>query len=106
MMNTAAALPEIARVLRPGGMLWMTLHPFRMIWTRAGHGGWKAWVRVAYIVANSLLFWIAGRQFPFFKGRYESVQTEGGMRRVLQRAGFGQVAAERGRCFIMTAVKP
>ena len=31
-MRTTAALSEMARVLRPGGDLWIVLHPFSLVW--------------------------------------------------------------------------
>lgn len=104
------ALAEIARVLRPGGTIWLSLHPpvfaLRAI-ARALRGRHlKGALFAVYVLANGLLLHLLGQQmrWPFGrKRRYESVQTASGMRRALQRAGFDHVRVERGRFFVVTA---
>ncbi len=96
------SLREIHRVLKPGGTLWMTLHPLSVPWAVAKHAHWKGKIYFAYIVANSMFFHFFHRQFSFF-GRYESFQTELGMRRLLTRCGFRGVTVVRGHHFVMTA---
>lgn len=96
------SLREIRRVLKPGGLLWITLHPFAIPWAQAKTSSWKGKLFFAYIVLNSLLFHLTQRQFPFL-GKYESFQTEGGMRRVLGHCGFSDVVVEQGRHFLVTA---
>lgn len=100
--NLTVSLKEIRRVLKPDGSLWMTLHPISVPWGVARIVGWKGKVFFGYVALNSLLFHFFGRQFPFF-GRYESFQTERGMRRALSQCGFRDVTLQRGNHFIMTA---
>jgi ubiquinone/menaquinone biosynthesis C-methylase UbiE len=96
------SLREIRRVLKPSGSLWMTLHPFAISWQQMITSGWKGKLFFAYILLNSALFHVTQRQFPFF-GRYESFQTEGGIRRALQSCGFTDIAIEQGKHFLVTA---
>ena len=96
------SLREIRRVLKPGGSLWMTLHPFSIPWEQMKGSGWKGKLFFAYILLNSGLFHLTQRQLQWF-GKYESFQTESGIRRALQRCGFRQIAVERGTHFLVTA---
>jgi ubiquinone/menaquinone biosynthesis C-methylase UbiE len=96
------SLREIRRVLKPGGLLWMTLHPFAIPWAQAKTSNWKGKLFFAYILLNSALFHLTQWQFPFL-GKYESFQTEGGIRRALQRCGFSDVAIKQDRHFLVTA---
>jgi len=100
--NIEAALKEIRRVLKPRGMLWATLHPFSIPWEQARKANYKGRIFFCYIVLNSALFHLTQRQFPF-RGRYESFQTDFGMRRALARAGFGDVQISRGAAYAITA---
>ena len=101
--DLSRSLPEIRRVLKEGGLLWIVLHPPAIPWQTARDGGWKAWLFFVYISANSLLFHAFGRMFPFFGRRYESFQTSGGVERALCKSGFVNVQIERGRHFVVTA---
>jgi ubiquinone/menaquinone biosynthesis C-methylase UbiE len=96
------SLGEIHRVLKPGGNLWITLHSFAVPWASAKTSNWKGKVFFAYIVLNSLSLHFSGRVTSLF-GRYESFQTERGMTRLLGRAGFEDIAIDRGRHFVVTA---
>jgi ubiquinone/menaquinone biosynthesis C-methylase UbiE len=106
-----ATLQEIARVLKPGGHVWLTLHPFSMLsaqmLTSVKAGNLKSIIYQLYVLANSLLFHLAGRQisFPFNRERCESVQTVGAITRAMERVGFEGVRADRGHFFIVTANK-
>ena len=109
-MRIPAALAEFARVLRPGGDLWLTLHDWRM--TRGElrdalrRRAWKALAYRGYVAANGLAFQLAGRVFAFpdGRGRVESWQGARGMRRALARAGFVDVALDGGhRAMVATA---
>ena len=96
------SLKEIRRVLKPRGLLWMTLHPFAIPWEQVKTSGWKGKPFFVYVVLNSALFHLTQRQFPFL-GKYESFQTEGGIRRALQRCGFNDVTTRKDRHFLVTA---
>jgi ubiquinone/menaquinone biosynthesis C-methylase UbiE len=107
-MHIGRAIGEMARVLAPGGDVWLVLHPWQMTAgelagaVRRGHV--RAALHRAYVTANSILFHLAGAQLPWPPtGRYESFQTEHGVRRALGAAGFRHIAFERRRGFIATA---
>jgi len=110
-MHVPTALAEMARVLRPGGELWLTLHPasmtLRELAERVRARDARAALYRAYVLANGVALHLAGRQFPFPGGhhRQESFQTEGGMTRLLRSAGFGSIERRASPFFVMTAVK-
>jgi ubiquinone/menaquinone biosynthesis C-methylase UbiE len=100
--NIPNSLGEIRRVMKPGGKLWMVLHTFSVPWASAKKSNWKGKIFFAYIVLNSLALHFLGRVASLL-GRYESFQTGRGMKRVLNRGGFTDIAIERGRHFVITA---
>ena len=100
----SASLAEVHRVLRPGGRFWTTLHPISLAFGQAREGSWKGWVHFGYVVANGLLFHATGAQFRF-RGRMESIQTTGGVKRQLSRVGFKEIHVKHGRHFLVEAVK-
>lgn len=107
--NITVALSEMHRVLKPGGRLWVSLHPWNMekeqliSAIRSMHP-----IRVLdrmYVVLNGLIFASTGRCFARpWNGRIESFQTVGGFKRALIKAGF-QVASMQliGRSFMVEA---
>ena len=97
-----ASLVEIARVLKPGGKLWMTLHGFAVPWRLAKAANLKGKLFFGYVLLNSALLHLSGRQFRFL-GRCESFQSEAGITRLLQRSGFEDVSIARGAHFLVTA---
>lgn len=105
--NLPSSLAEIRRVLRPSGELWMTLHPLWIPWRNARKSrSVRASIFFAYTVLNGVLFHFWQWQFPF-RGRFESFQTERGMRRCLERNGFevSSVSHERGLLVIARAIQ-
>ena len=100
--NISHSLKEMHRVLKKGGGLWITLHPFSAVWKQARGSNYKGWGFFAYILLNSALFHLTQWQFPFL-GRYESFQTSGGIARALTRNGFENISVSRGKHFLVTA---
>lgn len=107
--NIPEALSEAARVLRAGGDVWLCLHGPRMalrtirqaVRARSARGA----IYGAFVLMNGVLLHLSGRQFrwPVGRRRFESVQTMGGIRRALHRAGFERVSRVPGRFFVVTA---
>ena len=100
--NIPVSVREIRRVLRKGGAVWITLHPFSLCWQQAKRANLRGRLFFCYIVLNSLSLHLLQRQFRFF-GRQESFQTEKGVVRVLAAAGFREIKIERGEHFLVTA---
>ena len=105
------ALKEIGRVLKPGGTIWLTLHPFSQQFRHLGRSivrlRFKDVVLRSYVLANGLVFLCFGRVMKLpIHGSRESFQTKAAMERALRHAGFDDISARRVPQFIMTASKP
>jgi len=109
-MRVRSALAEFARVLRPGGTVWMVLHPFSMAWRDLLRHLRRLQLKGAFhrvhVLCNGLLLHAFGLQIPFGRKGYESCQTRGGMARALRRAGFQDVQFDHARAFVATARRP
>jgi SAM-dependent methyltransferase len=109
-MRVRAALAEMARVLRPGGRIWIVLHSFRMV-AREMLGQLKARrvkpvLHRLYVLCNGTLMNAFGVELRSpFNGRYESFQTVRAMRRELARLGFRDVARDARGFFALSAIK-
>jgi ubiquinone/menaquinone biosynthesis C-methylase UbiE len=99
--NLPKSVQEIGRVLKPGGKLWAVLHPFAVPLVSVRTSNWRGKIFFAYILLNSLALHVLGRAGSFF-GRYESFQTNRGIRRILESAGFRNIVIERGHHFVVT----
>ncbi|MDQ3257327.1 MAG: class I SAM-dependent methyltransferase [Acidobacteriota bacterium] len=110
-MNISRALAEMWRVLKDGGDLWVTLHPPSMaVKDLLGNLSRLELKGAAYrltVLANGMALHFSGKQFriPFSRIPYESCQTNRGVIKSLNRAGFDQVNIRRDKFFVVTAKK-
>jgi ubiquinone/menaquinone biosynthesis C-methylase UbiE len=111
-MNIPVALAEFARVSKPGGSLWVVLHPpsmaLRALLASIARIRIREALGRAYVLANTAVFHLHGEVFPSPVGHCgrESCQTTRGVRRALLRAGYRHIGFRRGRFFVATAEKP
>lgn len=96
------SLSEASRVLKPGGRLWMTLHPWHLPLRLATHGNWRGKLFFVYVIANSLSLHFLSKEFSIL-GKRESFQTRSGMTRLLKKCGFGDITIRRDRHFVVEA---
>ena len=109
-MRTGAALAEMSRVLRPGGDLWIVLHPFSLVWgefkASLKRRRWRVALQRAYALANGAAVHLTGRELPVaYRGKCHSFQTEARIVRTLESLGFEGIRVEQGRFFVVTATK-
>ena len=103
-MNIPAALSEMHRVVKPGGRLWLALHPLAIPAEQFRRGNIKGKLHALYTIVNGAWFHLTGRTFRLRPAICESIQTERGMRVALRRAGFSRVGFQRtAHHFIVTA---
>jgi len=101
-MDLAPTLREIVRVLKPGGELWVSLHPQLFVWNHLLRSirtfNWKDILYRTYVLANGFSLHCTGNlfRFPLKRKRIESGQTCRGMRLVLHSAGFADVIVRKG----------
>ena len=110
-MHIPRVLQEIVRILKPGGHVWFTLHPFPMLRDRLLESlslrKVKRFIFMMYVLMNGMCLHLTGKQFryPLDHRRCESFQTVGGMTRAMHRAGFTLVCTHLDAFFAITAVK-
>jgi ubiquinone/menaquinone biosynthesis C-methylase UbiE len=102
------ALQEAARVLVPGGRLWITLHPISMTFSQIGRavkaGRVKEFVTGTVELANGLAFHISGTGRRLM-GIRDSWQSESRMRRELDRHFKDVKVTSNERHFLVEAVR-
>jgi ubiquinone/menaquinone biosynthesis C-methylase UbiE len=108
-MNIPAAVSEIARVIRPGGAIWLKLHRARFVQREMGTSFRKLHFRDVlyrgYVLANGLCLHVAGVNVSV-GWRCESFQTERGMQQILSRCGFSKIVAQQSpTTFVVSAIK-
>ncbi|MEO8657017.1 MAG: class I SAM-dependent methyltransferase [Bryobacteraceae bacterium] len=89
------AVAEMRRVLRPGGKIWLGLHPFSMVFSQVPSRSWKGLFYLTYVAINGLFFTLTLGTFSLFHRR-EYWQTGSAMRRILSKAGFRNINVQRG----------
>ncbi len=110
-MNVRETLFEIRRVLKRGGTLWLVLHPYSIVLKELVQSISQLKIKRAavclYVFTNGAVLNLLGREFhlPFRKDYYESFQTIKGISRLLRKAGFEEIKAERNGFFVATARK-
>lgn len=110
-MHVSRAVSEVWRVLADGGDMWLVLHPFSTIGRELvgsiAHLKFKRSLDRLYVLTNGLALHVLGKQFrfPFNRDRYESFQTNHGIRRILTSAGFEQIEICRNEFYVVTAKK-
>jgi ubiquinone/menaquinone biosynthesis C-methylase UbiE len=108
--NIPRCIQEIARILKLGGRIWITLIPFSaqvkhlvrsIVSVRV-----KDIVFRLYVIINGVVLRFGGRVFSFpWKKKYESFQTKYASRRILKACGFKRVEISTRRHFLITAEK-
>jgi ubiquinone/menaquinone biosynthesis C-methylase UbiE len=91
LMNIPITLREIHRILKPGGSVTMSVHPFKFTKSELKRSFPKVIPSAyrLYVMANGLLFHLTGKLASFPTS--ESWQTEKSMRRALSKTGFNEI---------------
>jgi SAM-dependent methyltransferase len=100
-MHCDRALAELARVLRPGASLRMSMHSWEFFrhalrdWILSGNI--KGIAFAGYIAVNGIALHLGFPQFayPLKPSRFESVQTERGILRLLRKHRFTDISFSR-----------
>lgn len=100
------AVEEAARVLRPGGRVWLTLHSPQMVF------GWlkravrdrapRAAMQRTYAILNGYAFKYLGVIFPYRDGTYENWQDPRATLRLFAKHGFDAQTVEAGQHLLVT----
>ena len=108
-MHVARALSEMCRVTAAAGDLWLVLHPLSMtvqeLGANVGRLQLKASLYRAWVLLNGLALHVAGKQWRWRSGSYETWQTSSGITRALAAAGYAEIKITRDNHFVVTATK-
>lgn len=102
-MHIPTAFAEFARLLKPGGILWMTLHTIALPWGMIPQANLVGKTYFTYAILNGLLFHVTQRMVRFPNGLCESFQTERGIAKTLGRLGFTDIEFRRYKEFLVVA---
>jgi ubiquinone/menaquinone biosynthesis C-methylase UbiE len=108
--NIPAALREMRRVTKPGGAVWLALNGWpkerERLTSAFRNRSPRQLIDRGYVIMNSLTLQAIGLSFARpWSGKHESFQTERGMRALLQRMDFRDVAISNQGQFVATARK-
>ena len=102
-----AAVDEAARVLVPGGRLWITLHPVSMTFAEMGsaarQGSIRGVIRRMFVLLNGLAFHLFGTSKRLL-GIRDSWQSVSRMKHELARH-FTDIRVSHGRHFLIEATR-
>ncbi|MBX2839753.1 MAG: class I SAM-dependent methyltransferase [Gammaproteobacteria bacterium] len=109
--NIPKAIHECSRVLKPGGRLWLTLHPAQKTIDQLKEaiktGNVKNTVCRCYILLNGLCFHYFGKVYKCpINRQYESFQTSTGMLKQLSSVGFQSITITEEHSLLAIARKP
>lgn len=104
------SIAELERVLKPGGTIWITLHPLSKTMQQFAASAKGLNINGlafrSYVIFNGIVFSLFGKLFRWPRGNVmESFQTRGSMSRCLKARGFHNIAFENNRYFKCTATK-
>lgn len=110
LTNIPKALKEIARVMRPGSFLLITLHDwkfhFHFMIEALKVRAWKRVIDLVYVTFASLVYAVCGVVLskPWLKDGRETFQCSFRVRAQLKSCGFSDIVESReGRVFIVHA---
>lgn len=108
--NIVKSINEMYRILKDGGRIWVTLHPFSMVFRTFIKSfmtfNVKQLVFGAYAILNGIHFHVFQRVFPFpLTNKFSSFQTRHSIGQILTDVGFKNISINMSNHFIVTAYK-
>jgi ubiquinone/menaquinone biosynthesis C-methylase UbiE len=104
------SVAELSRVLKPGGSIWVTLHPLSKTLQQFAASlkslSVNGIIFRSYAIMNGVAFHFAGKLYRWPRNNVmESFQTGHAMTRCLKKHGFVNIEFENNRYFKCTATK-